>query len=125
MKLNKKNSKKGNVEVESTEVEIESPVAELETPSVPEPASDPVEAVLNEVIPQVEVPQVPAVSQPVVKEGYVKIVMLGELNPSPTIGHFNCVRELKVSRMQQGESYFVPSDVALTLVDCKKAVIQA
>lgn len=85
-----------------------------------------VETSEEETVPEVSAPEIaaPAIIEiaPQVIDG-VKITMLRELSPAPTVGKYNVGRELKVSKLDGGKSYRLPLDVAMVLVDSKAAVL--
>ena len=55
--------------------------------------------------------------------GYVRVVMLENISPGPTVGNWETSRELGVNRLEKGKTYQVPQHVYEVLCDAKKAVL--
>jgi hypothetical protein len=129
MKVNKKGADKANKQNMTRKAEVEAAVEEVETVETDtETAAEEVTEEVTEAAPAAPVATpvqevIPEVSAKKHGKDWVKFACTREINPAPTVGHFNVGHELHITKMVIGGQYVLPPHVAIVLVDAGAGMI--
>ena len=127
VKLKKKSAKPApKAEVSEESQSPAAPVVEATPTPDPETVVDQAVAAAPVEAAPAAAPEAPAAAPTVsaaVKENYVRVVMLREIDPAPKMGDLDVGALLGVKRLAEGAEYSVPYEVGCRLKDAKAVML--